>query len=300
MHDLPSETARRRWSDGERGAALIAVLVTLAVVAMLVAGVTMLARSDGLRARRALDDLRTDAAFDAVLAATLNALVSLALESATGRPSPLPGEFPVGDGRILVSVRAEDGKLDLNSASEPTLAAVFEAWGLARDQAARLADRVADWRDGDDLTHLLGAEAPDYAAAGRSGGPANRPFGDPDDLALVLGAPQWLVDCLRPELTVQSGRMEPDMAAASPRLRAALGGVAAPGAEGVARPLQGGTAVEIVARLVDARGRLRRAVQWTVRATGAQADPVWILDRRDRGMIDARAALACRNRGRGP
>ena len=95
------------------------------------------------------------------------------------------------------------------------------ALGLEQDQAQVLANRVADWRDDDDLVRAHGAETPDYAAA-RLPAPANRPFAVETELARVMGFTPQLVQCVTPFVTTYSGASDIDPQAAPEFLRLAF------------------------------------------------------------------------------
>ena len=81
-----------------------------------------------------------------------------------------------------------------------------------------------DWRDGDDLSHLHGAEDDDYRAAGMPWTARDGAFETIDELKYLLGMPQQVFDRLAPLLTVYSGSSSLDLEFAPPFLVAALAG----------------------------------------------------------------------------
>ncbi len=115
---------------------------------------------------------------------------------------------------ILVEVSATDerGKLDINAAGELTLSNLFIGHGMQPDDAEILAAAVLDWRDGDELERVNGAEEDAYFAAGLEIGPANRPFMMTEELLQVIGMPFELYRRLEPGITVFSRAAEPDPA----------------------------------------------------------------------------------------
>jgi len=121
-------------------------------------------------------------------------------------------------------VRLQDaaGLMDLNGAQPPQLAALFAALGVAPQDAAVLADRVADWRGPANLKRLLGADDADYAAAGLPA-PAHRPFRQELEIGQVLGMSAALARCLEPYVTVYSGSPTIDVARAPAFLKRAAG-----------------------------------------------------------------------------
>jgi general secretion pathway protein K len=88
---------------------------------------------------------------------------------------------------VRVSVTDEDGKIDLNGAPPELLALLFEAVGLAAPDAQAIADRIADFRDPDNLQRLRGAEDRDYFATGLPAGAKDAPFDAVEELGQVLG-----------------------------------------------------------------------------------------------------------------
>lgn len=56
--------------------------------------------------------------------------------------------------------------LDVNDATEDMLARLFVGCGASSAEASAAADRIADWRDPDQLRRMHGAERDDYLAAG--------------------------------------------------------------------------------------------------------------------------------------
>jgi general secretion pathway protein K len=276
-------------SGGERGVALIAVLAFLAAMALIAAGVVGAARSAATSASRALLRAQAQAAVESGIDYAIAELVN-----ARGFAPALvekPETVELGGYRVTVSVRPEHAKVDLNHADAHLLAILFRAGGAAPDRAARLADAVEDWRDGDSLVRVNGAELPQYAEAGLSYGPANRPFSSADELKLVLGVAGAIYDCVRPQVTVlaQRGGIDLDNAAAS--IREASGADA--GAPRAQTTINGGDAFEITAELDDRARGIKRAERAVVRITGNPDDPYWALAVEPARPIDEAAARSC-------
>lgn len=129
---------------------------------------------------------------------------------------------PVADGRtyeqlidgVLLEVNATDerGKLDINTAEEPTLVTLFMNNGLDVESAELLAAAVLDWRDPDEVVRVNGAELDTYLAAGLPVGPANRPFMMVDELLQVMGMSYALYQRIEPGISVYSRAGVPDLA----------------------------------------------------------------------------------------
>lgn len=255
--------------DPRRGAALVsalAITLTLATVGILILRETGNARFDIARETERV--LARDA-LESALSAYLLRVVD------GGDPPVRLGEVVVIEtlrGEVSVTAHSPEGKVDLNRASPALMEAVFRAGGLSPSDAAALSDAVADWRDGDDLVGLNGAELRDYQVAGRSG-PGNAPFTSVDEFASVLGVDEHLFECLAPHLTVASSAAGVDLRRASPWLQTALGSTAT----GDALPVElaAGEALEI--ELVEQEGRRFRFQLFVIlRPSGDRRDPLWI------------------------
>ena len=104
--------------------------------------------------------------------------------------------YEVGCGGRQVSfvLEDEDGKLDLNKASEPQIREVVR--GLLEDRGLKAADTIVDgildWRDPDKLVRLNGAEDEVYQNKSPPYYPANGPFHLVEELLLVNGVGQRL------------------------------------------------------------------------------------------------------------
>ncbi len=133
--------------------------------------------------------------------------------------------WPFGGGRVSVSIQDEDGKIDLNTAADELLRGLFLSVGLDDDASAALVDAIADFRDGDDLHRLNGAEDRDYAGAGLPYGAKDAPFEAVEELQQVLGMTPAVYRRVAPALTVYSGRRGIDPRVAPREALLALRGV---------------------------------------------------------------------------
>lgn len=210
-----------------RGAALLLVLWLVALLTALVGSFALAARTEHLQGQVLARGSEADA------------LARAGVEYAVWRMTQEDRRLRwVADGRAYrwdpgalsprgeVSLRIvdEQGKVDLNVAEGALLAALFEATGSARAEAAAIAAAILDWRDVDQLGQPEGgAEDRDYAAAGRPYGAADAPFASVAELEQVLGMTPRLFAQVAPSLTVFSGRPVPDPAFASGPVLAALG-----------------------------------------------------------------------------
>jgi general secretion pathway protein K len=103
--------------------------------------------------------------------------------------------------RVHISIKDEASKIDLNTAPEALLAALFAAVGVNRGKAQSLAAAIADFRDADNMPRPQGAEEAEYRAAGLSWGPKNAPFQTVEELQQVLGVTPEVYDRAAPDLT---------------------------------------------------------------------------------------------------
>lgn len=110
--------------------------------------------------------------------------------------------FEINGYEVRFARSPESEKLDINLAGETRLSSFFRVLGMEPEEADKFAARIADWRDEDDLSRPNGAEARDYANARNGEKISDRPFYSADELALVLDAPQDIVSCALPALTI--------------------------------------------------------------------------------------------------
>ncbi|QXP84067.1 type II secretion system protein GspK [Methylococcus sp. ANG] len=118
-----------------------------------------------------------------------------------GTPYPVS----LGTGRLTIRVLDEEGKLDMNTASDAALRELFLQVTGDEGLAQRLSDAIVDWRDPDDLKRPSGAERSEYEAMGKTG-PRNRPFQVADELMEVLGLTRVVYQRIEPLITVYTGR----------------------------------------------------------------------------------------------
>ncbi len=223
-HALPVPGPRSPVPAQQQGVALILVLWACALLAIVLGGVAVLARTEGLQARYQFAQVQARYDAEAGLARAVAAL-----------QDPDPRRRWLGDGRpytfrfdgatVTVRITDEDGKIDLNTATPQVLEGLLHALGTESTQARDLAAAIADWRDGNDASRPGGAEAAGYRRAGRDYGPRNGPFASIQELQLVLGMTPELYAKLLPLVTIWSGRNVPDPAHAPAPVLAALPGM---------------------------------------------------------------------------
>ena len=115
----------------------------------------------------------------------------------------------LGDSEFTLDVHDTGIALHLNEATEDMLRN-FLSQGLRVDYAAadRLTQAILDWRDQDQIPRINGGETEQYIAAGAAVLPADRLFGNPDELRHVMGMTPEIFAAMRPHVTVVgSGRV---------------------------------------------------------------------------------------------
>jgi general secretion pathway protein K len=184
----------------QRGFALLIVLWTLALLALLGTQLLTTSRQDTQVARNLLDAATLEAAANG---AVQQAIFSL-LDSSSRRWSPDGLLHPVRFGRAVVGVRIEDeaGKVNPSIASAGLLQALLQQVGADPVTATTVAASIVEWRTVSGVGGRPNAPAARYAAAGRDYAPPGAPFASVGDLGAVIGMTPELLARLRPHLTV--------------------------------------------------------------------------------------------------
>lgn len=214
-----------RRGAGDRGFTFLLVVWALGVLAVLSLAFGGAVGTHLKATRNAVDNARAEAFADAGVALAtmdLTAWRSQTRREARFRRDGRPVRCSLGGGDWLdIAIEDETGKVDLNAAGERLVGAALLAAGVADDDAGRLAQRLLDYRDSDEVRRPFGAEAEEYRESGRAG-PKNEPLDTIEEVEQVLGAPMGLADALRPYATVYSRQPTIDARAARGRLLAFL------------------------------------------------------------------------------
>lgn len=216
--------SRGRTHGHQRGIALVIVLWSLVLLAVIAAGFAADSRTETKLTHNLVENAKAEALAEAGLhRAILELLKPVAERRLTVQDAPV--RFSFGGGEIFLSVEDEGGKIDLNRAPDKQLQGLFAAVGIEGQDAARLVNAIADFRDGDALRRADGAEDDDYRAAGLGHGAKDRPFEDIEELKQVLGMTPELYDRIAPALTVHSRSRRVNRNTASPLVLRAITGV---------------------------------------------------------------------------
>ncbi len=95
--------------------------------------------------------------------------------------------FPMATGEVRVRLETGQDRININQASDELLASMFDSLDVEADTRSRLVDSILDWRDGDDIPNVYGAEISDYERIDGPRLPSNGPFTSVDELLFVAG-----------------------------------------------------------------------------------------------------------------
>jgi general secretion pathway protein K len=215
-----------------RGVALLIVLWGCTLLAIMLGGFAALARTEGLQARYQFAQTRAHYAAEA---GVIRAIEGLQTPDANARwvADGRLYVFPFDDAKVNIMIVDEDGKVDLNAASDDVLTGLFKAAGVADDKAKKLSSAVQDWRRPGDAALPNGAKKPQYESAGLDYGPRNGPFATVEEARMVLGMDEKTWATVAPALTIWSGRERPNTEHAQPLALAAIPGLSTEGAAAI-------------------------------------------------------------------
>jgi general secretion pathway protein K len=213
--------APRPNAVSENGFVLVAVLWILAALSAL-AMIFSVYLSNTAQAL-AVNDVRLQA--EALVSGSLE-LTAYQLSLAGEKARPMLGSFHfrLDNADVDVSFVSETARIDLNAAPKDLLANLFAGLGAGPEDATQYAERIIGWRT-PPKADAAEDEVSLYRAAGLAYSPRQAPFAHVNELALVLGLPQALVDRALPFVTVFSGQPKINVLVAAPEVIAALPGM---------------------------------------------------------------------------
>ncbi len=226
-------TWRKIGTGRRRGIALVIVLWGLVLLAVIAAAFTTETRTEVALARNLVENAKARALADAGVYRAILGLLAPDVEQRWFADVPFY-TLASDAGEVSIAIEDEAGKIDLNAAPDELVQGLFIAIGVKEAQAAALTAAIADFRDPDDETHLGGAEADDYRAAGLAWGPKNNPFEAIEELHQVLGMTREIFRLAAPGLTVHSRSRGVDVTVAPLLVLRALPGVDAEAVEAFA------------------------------------------------------------------
>jgi general secretion pathway protein K len=204
----------------QQGFALLIVLWSLVLLALLGSQILATARQDAQIARNTLESAELEAAANGAVQQAIYAVLDGTNRhwNADGVPRTLR------IGRTLVSVRVENeiDKVNPNIASIELLQALLRQVGADPATAAGVAAAIVEWRLAGGNGARPGPALARYVAAGRDYGPSGAPFVSLEEVGAVLGMTPDLLVRLGPHLTLFT-EDDPTTATGDPVVAQALG-----------------------------------------------------------------------------
>lgn len=230
----------------ERGFALIAVLLVLAMLGALGAEFAYSMRLEAASVRSYKDTIvathlaeaAVEQAIREIVAADANGLVTLAEDGdltfykadRTALPRLPRTKVPLGAGAFSYRLSDEEARINLNRAQRPRVEALLVALGLDKSVRDTIEDSLEDWRDADEDHRLNGAESEDtYLKLSVPYRSKNGNLDSVDELLQVHGVTRAIFEGTdgRPGLadfvTVRSSGLQVNVNTASPTVLRALG-----------------------------------------------------------------------------
>jgi len=286
----PRVMIRKARPSREAGMALIVVLWLVVLLSVMAAGHSRNVHVDTMLAARQVGLAKARALAEA---GAHRAIIDL-LGANDGSPLPVDGtlsEVEVFGQGVNIAIRDATGLVDLNMAGTDLLNDLLAVAGTDQFMRRDIVDAILDWRDGDDLRHLHGAEDDDYIADGVGWTVRDGPFTAVEELKYVKGVSQDLFDRLVPLVTVHSGRPGVNVEYAPKPLAGALAG----DGDGRSRPLPAMNVPATTQRVsqgarngtyhvyVTAEGAAQvvASLEVVVRISSASKEPFTILERRE-------------------
>jgi len=214
LYEEEGEAAER-----QRGFALLLVLWTLVLLALIVSGIAASGHMESALAANLRGQAVAEAAADGAVAVALFHI----LESGPDQwpADGAPHRLVIGAARITVRVTDEAGLVNPNTAPRILLVALLRRLGTDPGAAMHIAAAMVDWRSPGPAPSPGGAKLPQYRAQGSAWAAPGGPFRSRREIALVLGMTPLLAARLEPYLSVYTeGEVDPTLAA--PPVRAAL------------------------------------------------------------------------------
>jgi len=262
----------------QQGLALVLVLWLVVLLSIMATGH---ARNVQVETRLAARQVEATAA-RYVAEAAINIAIRDLLDGDRDEPPDTSGRLLAGQvlGRnALLSIRSAAGLVDINNAGEDLLYALFVGAGADDSTGRSLAQAVLDWRDGDDLVRLYGAEDDDYRAAGLRWTARDAEFTSVEELRYVIGMPAEIYEKIAPCLTVHSGLATIDLEAAPEFVINALTAAQV----STAGRQQASNTVYHITATVRGSGTSSSTAIAVVRITGDRDEPYEILEWREGG-----------------
>jgi general secretion pathway protein K len=197
----------------ERGWALISVLWSMTMLAVMAAATEQLVIIGHRAERRAWDRLQASAVLDGALTEAVAGIENPGAAT-RWRVDGIPRRLNLQGFSVTAIVQDEAGRFDLNVIDGHTLWRLLQNAGLSSEESEVLSDSILNWRAPAGLHALKGATDDDYKTAGVAYHPRHGDFQSVGELQLVLGMTKPVFQSIRPALTVYTKHMLIDPAVA--------------------------------------------------------------------------------------
>lgn len=186
-----------RFTD-QKGIALIMVLWVLAILMTVALSFSYTTKTEILSTASYKDNIEksmyAEAGIERAIAEIFYRRQNLNIEGSDAwRIDGRQYEGEIGNGGYKIRIFNELGKIDINSAPEPILRNLFLNSGIPESYANIIVDSIMDWKDGDDLHRLHGAEDDYYQSLPSPYKAKNAPFDTIEELLLVKGVTKELL-----------------------------------------------------------------------------------------------------------
>ncbi len=275
------QTPRRFWGldvttlrsrASQRGFALLIVLWTMVMLALLSAQITGAGRSEAQLAASLRNAAQLEASADGAIDETMWHM----LEGSGAQWQPGSGAYdlPEPSGLVHVTIEDERGKMDINQVPPQLIAALLSTLGADTASAKDISTAIADWRSQSAPGDAQNSVPPEYRMDGRAWGPPGQEFERLDELLLVRGVTPQLYQAALPYLTLDL-EQAPWLQYASPLMLTALDKAKQTAGISVEAPdVRGPIVLRIEAAAIGHGGErfVRRVV---MRLDGTLSGPAW-------------------------
>ena len=195
----------------QRGFALLIVLWTMGLLALLVAQFSATGRTEV----RVAANLRANAVAQAAADGAMHEAILRILQNAWA-PDGRAHVVRVGDAIVDVRIKDEFWKVNPNTATLPMLQAMLTSRGIDAGKTAALSKAIVDWRAGDAPAQSGPPKRGPFVAAGLSRRQTVRLFESLDQLSGVTGMTPALMARIVPAMSIYQEADALDMGAVSP------------------------------------------------------------------------------------
>ena len=181
----------------QRGFALLMVLWTMGLLALLVTQFTTAGRTE----TRVAANLRANAATQAAADGALHEAILRLLQGAWVADER-PRTIRVADAVVEIRISNQATKVNPNAASVPVIQSLLANVGVDPGKAATLARAIVDWRSAGPKSLAGGTKLSQYQAAALPYGPANKLFDSEEEVGQVVGMTPGFLARIKPFLSV--------------------------------------------------------------------------------------------------